>query len=145
MSGQRSCGACGSGETDAEGRCAVCGASGAGGSGADADFAPILEDPEFRRRYEVQHKLGEGGMGAVAIAGTMLDGLAAAHDEGILHRDLKPDNVLLVGESDLRLLDFGLAKDIGGGGTGLTRSGTILGTPAYMSPEQCADKTLDVR
>jgi hypothetical protein len=66
---------------------------------------------------------------AVALA------LAHAHAQGVIHRDVKPENVLVDGERRARLMDFGLAREVGGSGA-LTVSGQILGTPAYMAPEQ---------
>ncbi|HEX7838350.1 MAG TPA: serine/threonine-protein kinase, partial [Kofleriaceae bacterium] len=69
--------------------------------------------------------------------------LAASHRKGIIHRDLKPDNIFLVHRGDdarfVKVLDFGIAKLIGPSTTasGKTRQGVVLGTPAYMSPEQC--------
>lgn len=74
-------------------------------------------------------------------------GLAAVHDAGIVHRDVKPDNIFLVGLPDapegVRLVDFGLAKLHAHGGT--TRAGKTVGTAAYMPPEQVLSETVDAR
>jgi len=79
---------------------------------------------------------------ALTIALQVADALAASHRAGIVHRDLKPDNIILGQrgrEQDfVKLLDFGIAKLTSDGRTGSrTRTGLVLGTPAYMSPEQC--------
>ena len=73
--------------------------------------------------------------------------LEHAHERGLVHRDLKPDNVFVtrVGHADhAKVLDFGIAKALDGT-TGLTASGAIIGTPAYMSPEQCRGVAVDGR
>ena len=83
--------------------------------------------------------------GALAVCRQISGALAAAHAQGIVHRDLKPDNVFLhlpTGRDPhqpiVKLLDFGIAKLMGGGESRTkTRSGQLLGTPLYMSPEQC--------
>ena len=76
---------------------------------------------------------------AVRIASEAASGLQAAHDAGIVHRDIKPGNFLLEGkERRVLLMDFGIAKVAEGAEVGLTGTGTIVGTPLYMSPEQAS-------
>ena len=89
----------------------------------------------------------------VEIASALGDALAAAHEKGIVHRDLKPANVMVSHEGRVKVLDFGLAKDVRGSNLGdatmtsdsRTEVGVVMGTPAYMSPEQTSGRPLDHR
>jgi len=80
---------------------------------------------------------------ARAIMTQVCEGLAAAHAEDVIHRDLKPQNVLIGTDGRARILDFGLARPVEQ--TGITRTGMIIGTPDYMSPEQALGQAADAR
>ena len=89
----------------------------------------------------------------IEIASALGDALAAAHEKGIVHRDLKPANVMVSKQGRVKVLDFGLAKDVRGSNLGdatmtaasRTEVGVVMGTPAYMSPEQTSGRPLDHR
>ncbi len=66
-----------------------------------------------------------------------VNGLKAAHDKGVIHRDIKPDNIMVSSEGVVKIADFGIAKHAEGASE-LTQAGFVIGTPHYMSPEQCA-------
>jgi serine/threonine protein kinase len=100
--------------------------------------------------------LGEGPMHprrAMILARQLLDGIGHAHGHGLVHRDLKPDNIMIIdmgGWERAKIVDFGLVKLIGDaeaamGGGKLTTTGLVFGTPAYMSPEQAMGKLVDGR
>ena len=82
---------------------------------------------------------------ATRIIADACQGLAAAHAAGMIHRDIKPSNLLRNAEGIVKLADFGLAKRTVGSVQQLTVAGQVIGTPYYMSPEQCQSKPLDAR
>ncbi len=81
---------------------------------------------------------------ALAITREVAKALGAAHEQGVIHRDVKPENVFLSKEGRVKLGDFGLARDTTGQG-GLSATGQVMGTPYYMPPEQCRGATVDAR
>ncbi len=102
----------------------------------------FLEGMSLARRLKTRGRMGEGE--AAMLLRAVCSALSAAHAKGIVHRDLKPDNIYMVTDGDSptgdrpKVLDFGIAKltDIGLAGTA-TKTGAVMGTPTYMSPEQC--------
>jgi len=82
---------------------------------------------------------------AAAIVASVCDALDAAHQAGIVHRDIKPSNIMLTGDGSPRLIDFGIARPTGIDAETLTRTGTFVGTPEYMSPEQLGSGHIDER
>src|ERR1041385_2104891 len=102
----------------------------------------FLDGESLARRIK-GHGISSEGEAAMLLR-AVCSALAAAHAKGIVHRDLKPDNIFMVPDPDAalgvrpKLLDFGIAKltDIGLAGSA-TKTGAVMGTPTYMSPEQC--------
>jgi eukaryotic-like serine/threonine-protein kinase len=102
----------------------------------------FLEGMPLSQRVRQRGPIPEGEA-ALLLRGVCI-ALSAAHDKGIVHRDLKPDNIFVIPDADsalgerTKILDFGIAKlsDIGLAG-GTTKTGAVMGTPTYMSPEQC--------
>jgi serine/threonine-protein kinase len=103
---------------------------------------------EFLEGVDLRRVLRErGGLGrdeAYAVALQVADGLEAIHDVGVIHRDLKTPNIMRDARGNVRLMDFGIAKEWGKGGT-LTATGLVVGTPEYMSPEQARGEKIDFR
>jgi hypothetical protein len=107
---------------------------------------------EFQSGKALNEILDRGALPAaraVGIVRQVLAGVAAAHGSGVVHRDLKPDNIMLLKGVDgdfVKILDFGLAKMVQGtNGTQLTNTGFALGTPGYMAPEQANGENIDER
>ncbi|MCH7839504.1 MAG: tetratricopeptide repeat protein, partial [Planctomycetes bacterium] len=93
----------------------------------------------------LQRRIGRGQIGvadALGITAQISRGLARAAEQGIIHRDIKPGNVMLTVDGTVKIVDFGLAKMMGGD---LTRTGARMGTVSYMSPEQTRGDTVDQR
>jgi len=81
---------------------------------------------------------------ALRMAAQVADALTAAHAFGVVHRDVKPANILVTPDGRVKVSDFGVAKAMGDE-TGLTRTGTVVGSPAYMAPEQIRGQAIDGR
>ena len=104
---------------------------------------PLLKGESLEDRLKREGKLPPAEI--VRIGREIAEGLAAAHAKGLVHRDIKPANIWLEGERGrVKILDFGLARVLEDG-PALTRPGTVLGTPAYMAPEQVNAERVDHR
>ena len=103
----------------------------------------LLEGETLDARWERSgHRLGAREVARLIYQ--LLDVLAAAHAKGIVHRDIKPENLFLTRAGVLKVLDFGVARMLEGPVTA-TRPGGIIGTPAFMAPEQVLDKVVDAQ
>jgi serine/threonine protein kinase len=112
----------------------------------EADGLPFLV-MEYVPGESLQRRLDRAGAlrveEAVRIGAAVAAGLAAAHEQGLVHRDVKPANILLDPAGHVRLTDFGLARAVDD--TSLTQTGVIAGTPQYMAPEQARGARVDDR
>ena len=105
---------------------------------------------EFVRGYTLSELMDEApnrqmpARAAVGITRQICRGLQAAHEQGIIHRDIKPQNVLIDAKGEVKLMDFGVAR-MAEAPDAMTQQGFIVGTPHYMSPEQVQGKQLDAR
>ena len=108
---------------------------------------PFIEGESLRDRLRREKQLPlEDALRITSEAARALD---SAHRHGVIHRDIKPENILLTREGDTLVADFGIARALSAGAqddTRLTETGLVVGTPAYMSPEQAAgERELDPR
>jgi hypothetical protein len=107
----------------------------------------LVDGPPLTTLLEQSGALPPGR--AAEIARQAAEGLAAAHDLGIVHRDLKPDNLIVAkgrdGEDLVKIVDFGIAKAAGNDAQKVTKTGLVIGTPEYMSPEQLSGDPVDGR
>lgn len=102
-----------------------------------------LEGEDLNERIRRKGEMSESDI--TPILNSILNACDYAHSQGVVHRDIKPSNVFLLANGEVKILDFGIAK-LFGQGIEMTQTGTQMGTPMYMSPEQVkADKSIDHR
>ena len=131
----------------------------------EAEAAAALDHPNITTIYEIGEADGHAFIAMVLVEGESLaakikrrplpldealniaiqaaEALQAAHERGVVHRDIKPGNIMLTADGRVKVMDFGLAHLTGQ--TRMTKTGTVMGTPAYMSPEQARGEEVDHR
>ncbi|ROO90957.1 serine/threonine protein kinase [Actinocorallia herbida] len=98
---------------------------------------------EYLEGHDLAHALKDGGLSrdrALSVARELLGALGAAHAQGVVHRDVKPANVMLLDKGGLKILDFGISRFADS-----TMTGSVIGTPGYMAPEQFSGSDVDAR
>jgi serine/threonine protein kinase/tetratricopeptide (TPR) repeat protein len=100
-----------------------------------------ISGEDLKSMIQMMGRLSSGQ--ALSIAKQVCEGLAEAHRLGVVHRDLKPQNIMIDREGNARIMDFGIARSLKA--KGITDGGIIIGTPEYMSPEQVEGKEIDQR
>jgi formylglycine-generating enzyme required for sulfatase activity/predicted Ser/Thr protein kinase len=113
----------------------------------DGSLFIVMEHLEGKTLSEVVRQEGALDVKRALRLGTQIaEGLKAVHDAGIVHRDVKPQNIMVLGADDhVKLMDFGIARLRDQEGTQLTRTGVVMGSPAFMAPEQFQDTDVDER
>jgi serine/threonine protein kinase len=128
------------------------------GIGEAADGSPFIAMPFLQGEMladRLKRQTVQGLVVLIKVAREVAEGLAAAHDKGLIHRDIKPGNIWLEGDPTAKelgrqvrrckILDFGLARSVQQPEMHLTTSGVVMGTPAYMAPEQAVGEPMDHR
>jgi eukaryotic-like serine/threonine-protein kinase len=99
-----------------------------------------VEGKPLKDYLDKEHRFTLGEV--MSIMEQLLDALHFAHEHGIVHRDVKPANIMLTQHGQIQVTDFGIAKI---DSASMTKTGTVMGTPSYMSPEQCLGQHVDAR
>lgn len=113
--------------------------------GTDIEHFIVMEYVEGVTIREWVRTFGRAPRTLIPILGDVLNALHHAHSRGIIHRDIKPENIIVTPERRAKLMDFGLARPMNVRGVTITQEGAVVGTVAYMSPEQASGKRGDER